>query len=121
MKSWMRRRRYKITELVSGMNAFLRYGKADMIKQYCRDLQVEETSPVGKLVTAMDAIDSAISLCNMDALVKKIGELKQLFLTQETFNEDNRDLDVFQILQDGIRRDYGGLLEGKKRRSAGLH
>ena len=107
-------RRYKITDLVSGMNAFLRYGKADMIKQYCRELQVEETSPVGKLVTTMDAIDSAISLCNMDALVKKIGELKQLFLTQETFNEDNRDLDVFQILLDGIRRDYGGLLEGKK-------
>ena len=107
-------RRYKITDLVSGMNAFLRYGKADMIKQYCRELQVEETSPVGKLVTTMDAIDSAISLCNMDALVKKIGELKQLFLTQETFNKDNRDLDVFQILQDGIRRDYGGLLEDKK-------
>lgn len=85
-----------------------------MIKQYCRELQVEETSPVGKLVTTMDAIDSAISLCNMDALVKKIGELKQLFLTQETFNKDNRDLDVFQILQDGIRRDYGGLLEDKK-------
>ena len=42
-------RRYKITDLVSGMNAFLRYGKADMIKQYCRELQVEETSPVGKL------------------------------------------------------------------------
>lgn len=61
-KSWVSQMvdetdRYRIHDLVSGMNAFIRYGKADMLVKYCEDTGEDEDSPIKKLVLVMKKVD----------------------------------------------------------------
>ena len=101
--------RYKITDLVSGMNAFIRYGKADMIQNYCEELGISEESAIAKLVDYMVSIDDAISLCNMTALVENIQGLGTFFGEEQVGGKSAVE-NIFEILKDGIKRDYGKLL-----------
>ena len=101
--------RYKITDLVSGMNAFIRYGKADMIQSYCESMKIVKDSSVGKLVEYMVGIDESISLCNTAELVESIQGLRTFFKEEQV--EGNSAVEnIFEILKDGIKRDYGKLL-----------
>lgn len=104
--------RYRILDLVSGMNAFIQYGKADMIKKYCNDLNIPKGSNVDKLVESMADIDYAISVCNVVDLKKIIGELKDALNIKGTSNNDFVN-NIFQILKDGIEKDYGNLVMGE--------
>lgn len=102
--------RYRILDLASGMNAFIQYGKADMIQKYCEDMNIAPESSVGKLVDFMVKIDESISLCDINALTEAIEGLGKFFLAKE--DEGNSYVgNIFHTLQDGIRNDYGELLE----------
>lgn len=103
--------RYRILDLASGMNAFIQYGKADMIQKYCEDMEIIPLSSVGQLTQYMVKIDEAISLCDVNSLTGIIRELREFFQT-EAVEEDSYVGNIFHILQDGIRADYGKLLEG---------
>lgn len=105
--------RYRILDLASGMNAFIRYGKADMIQKYCEDMNIVPESSVGKLVSFMVKIDEAISLCDINALMESVEELRNFFLSEQV-EENSYVGNIFQTLQDGIRKDYGKLLEENK-------
>lgn len=103
--------RYRILDLASGMNAFIQYGKADMIQKYCENMEISPQSPVGQLTQYMVKIDEAISLCDVNSLTGIIGELREFFQT-EAVEENSYVGNIFHILQDGIKADYGKLLEG---------
>lgn len=105
--------RYRILDLASGMNAFIRYGKADMIQKYCEDMNIVPESSVGKLVSFMVRIDEAISLCDINVLTESIEELRNFFLSEQVV-ENSYVGNIFQTLEDGIRKDYGKLLEENK-------
>lgn len=111
-------RRYRITDLVSGMNAFIRYGKADMIQEYCSFMKKEneEDYVVSCLVECMVAVDDAISLCNVQALGDAIVRLSNILNSKnESLNQTEISTsfidNVFQILREGIKKDYGKLLQ----------
>ncbi len=106
-------KRYRILDLASGMNAFIQYGKADMIQKYCEDMEIEKNSSVGNLVEHMSKIDEAISLCDVNSLTETIKELRDFF-EKEAVEENTYVGNIFHILQDGIRNDYGKLLEKPK-------
>ena len=113
--------RYRVTDLVSGMNAFVRYGKVDMIQSYCKDMGIKKGTSVDKLVSHMVDIDDAISVCNMQALPIAIQQLRNCLNSYNNFGMtgtlESRDKlyveNVFMILKDGIQKDYGRLLETK--------
>lgn len=113
-------KRYKIMDLAAAMNSFVRYGKVDLLKSYCEDRGVKagDETALGKLLRCMESVDDSISLCNVKELENAISDMKQL-LNNDTFNtynkEDSADQvfvkSVFDILRDGIKRDYGALLD----------
>lgn len=102
--------RYRVLDLASGMNAFIQYGKADMIQNYCNDMLISSESSVGRLVQHMVKIDEAISLCDINGLIETIQKLRNFFDTEDV-KEDSFAGNIFHILQEGIRNDYGKLLE----------
>ena len=103
--------RYKITDLAAGMNAFIRYGKADIIESYCNAVNVPEESAFRKLVGYMVDIDHAISLCNINALQKAIDKLRDFF-SSEPSNASDPFSNYYAVLSNGIKQDYGVLLDG---------
>ena len=101
--------RYSITDLVAGMNAFIRYGKADIIKAHYEQLGVTDVR-LKKFINAMVTIDEAISICDIGKLEDGILAMKQVIGTNRVRN-GNRATEIFSVLEDGIRRDYGKLLK----------
>lgn len=104
-------KRYRINDLVSGMNAFIRYGKADMLVKYCEDMEEKEDSKVRQLTNKMKEIDDAISLCNIQGLRDGIGALSEIINPGHSVKPESYVSNIFQIMEDSIRRDYGRLLE----------
>lgn len=113
-------KRYRIMDLVSGMNSFIRYGKADMIKSYYNMMledstdEIKKSSKVAILIDNMVAVDDAISLCNIQALGEAVIGLSAILETDNEHNQNESDNfidNVFNILRDGIKKDYGNLLE----------
>ncbi len=106
--------RYKIIDLASGMNAFIRYGKADIIQSYCEAVGIPTYSPFRKLVNCMIQIDDAISLCDMAELTQAIKNLQVFFSSQENMDYNDEFSNIYQVLLDGIRLDYGKLLDNSE-------
>ena len=95
--------RYKITDLISGMNAFIRYGKADLIQQYVQETGISNTRVID-LVNEMVNIDHALSICDIDRFTDSVKKLQKLFHADET--QDDSGAEVFEALEDGIQKDY---------------
>ena len=111
-------KRYQINDLVAGMNAFLQYGKADLIKAYCDEQQIQNVN-IEKLVSIMQSIDEALSLCDVVSLKESIMDLQAFFNSVDSENSDidtsvnrNNSLPVFDIMESEIQRQYGVLLTG---------
>lgn len=112
--------RYKIIDLASGMNAFIRYGKADIMETYCNSIHVPNDSRLRELVNNMVHIDHALSLCDMNGLTDSIEQLRDFFkdenkATKKILDSSAASYDAFdniyQVLKDGIYMDYHKLLE----------
>ncbi len=106
-------KRYDINQLMAGMSAFIRYGKVDEVKQYWNSRGIENEH-ISMLLYAMERVDEGISLCNTAYLEGGIDLLKAVF--QNTPREELPEVEsnIFRLLEDTIRRDYGPLLEGEK-------
>lgn len=101
--------RYRIHDLVSGMNAFIRYGKADMLVKYCEDMAENKDSRTRRLVDGMKKVDDAISLCDPSRLEAGISNLIHI-IDEKAEKEGNYVSNLFQAMEDGIKKDYEGFL-----------
>ena len=101
--------RYKVTDLVAGMNAFIQYGRADLINTHLQKLGIKKDSHTGKLAAAMVDIDHALSICNVTALTEAIASIRKVF-NEPTSEESSEAAEIFRVLEDGIRQDYGNLI-----------
>ncbi len=105
-------KRYDINNLVSGMSAFIRYGKVDEIQAYWDSREIENPH-VELLLYAMRRVDEGISLCNTGDLESGIDMLKNVFSSTPREELPEVESNIFRILEDTIRGDYGKLLEGE--------
>ena len=102
-------KRYKILDLATGMNAFIRYGKADLLQSYCEAVAIPASSPFRLLVDCMVRVDNALSLCDIGELASAIEELRSFFKTANQLEADDFS-NIYQVLLNGIRQDYDTLL-----------
>ena len=106
-------RRYKINNLMSGMDAFIRYGKVDEINAYWRETGIENKH-VDMLLYAMKRVDEGISFCNTGDLEYGISLLKKVFEDTPKEELSEAESNIINILENSIRRDYGPILDGDK-------
>ena len=105
------KKRYEINRLVSGMSAFIRYGKVDEILHYWESRGISDRH-VDYLLYAMKRIDEGISLCNIQDLESGIRLLKLTLDSAPQETGASFESGIFRILENTIRMDYGPLLEG---------
>ena len=102
--------RLELSELLSGMDAFLKYGKVDSIRDYWQSRNIEDKH-IDKLIYAMQMVDIGITLCSVTDLENGIRMLKSVFADKTKHSEAIESM-IFNILETGIRNDYGNLLKG---------
>lgn len=103
-------KRYQITDLVSGMNAFIQYGKADLIQEYWKNMGIRDDR-VSRLVAAMVLADEALSICDIDLLIRAMNRIHSIFYNKEKQVQKNEISSIFRVLESGIQRDYGGIFD----------
>ena len=106
-------KRYELNNLLAGMNAFIQYGKVGSLRKYWDELDIYDDH-VERLFFAMQYIDDGVSLCNIADLEFGIKELRNVLAEERTDEERHLESNVISILEAGIRRDFGALLDGSK-------
>ena len=93
---------YKIFQFVSGIQEFIRYGRADQLEEYYYDRG--ETVP--EEITEMRKIAEAIQMCDMPGFEEHLLKLREQEKNGTTGKEK-----LLKIFWKQIREDYGVLLE----------
>ncbi len=103
------RDRYKVELLLSGINAFINYGKVDLIRDYWKNTEIKNEY-IDKLMYAMDSVDTGMTLCNIDELEKGIRLLRTILRQDIVHVVDQEEESFILALRAGIINDYGPLV-----------
>lgn len=125
--------RYRIVDLVSGMNAFLKYGKSDLLKDYVDKLEREAgfvvDESIKELIFGICDIDNAITYCRikenlneeiqpeesgtvyLKAAIRRLKNAIESIDRKKSADKSGYIGNYFDILIDGIKSDFGKLLE----------
>ncbi|MDO5455350.1 MAG: hypothetical protein Q4F25_00380 [Eubacteriales bacterium] len=101
---------YNISELLSGTDAFLRYGKTDLLVEYWRRANLDNPK-IERIIYAMRNIDSGISLCDITDIERGIRSLRSVIKNDLPIAGKTEIEQYFEIVIESVRHDYGALLE----------
>lgn len=105
--------RYDISSLLSALDAFISYGKADPIDEYMKK-HGDGNPYVENVVRSMKSVDAGISLCDITEIELGISSLKVALADfEKNYPDDGAgfDMKIFTILINGLMDDYGEILE----------
>jgi hypothetical protein len=98
-----------ISNLLSATASFLDYGKTNSIIRYWKQTKVRNPR-MEQTIYAMRNIDYGISLCDIGDIERGIRRLRDA-LSKPSTEGNTPSLQLFSILEESVRRDYGRLLE----------
>ena len=103
-----------VSDLVSGVRAFHKYGKVDMLLEYWASTGIHNPD-VERLLYAMRNIDTGISLCDINDIERGIDSLRKIFNEKTSLEGVSSFAEVFfGFIAQSIRQDYGKLLKTDK-------
>ena len=102
---------FGVTELVHATRSFLDYGRTDQIVEIW-EKSGEHQESVASMIYAMRHVDMGLSMCNIPEVEGGILRLRQLFRDEKTWREICQNDMLSRVIAEGIRGDYGALLEG---------
>ena len=96
-------RTYQIFQFVSGLNEFIRSGRAEQLTDYYEKIQGSIPEDVAK----MRDIAEDIQMCDMDRFDQHLGEFREICRRKpDSAAED----ELMKLFRDQIEKDYGPLL-----------
>lgn len=98
-------KKYGITDLVAGMNAFIQYGRADIIRRYCENMYAKE-SHITNLVNEMVKIDKSLSICDINTFSQSLKRIRKFFPPYGCTTDP-----VFSLMEQLIGDDYKGIID----------
>ena len=102
-------KRYDLNQLVSGMNAFLKYGKVDLIREYWYSRNIHQPR-IELLLYGMQNVADGISLCDLETMEYGIRILKKVFSGPEVDDMPELESNIFLLIAHTIWMDYGKLV-----------
>lgn len=105
--------KFSVSELMAGIRAFLKYGKADLLLDYWHSTGIHNTN-IEQLLYAMRNIDTGISLCDISDIERGINSMRELFHEKRNLGGDSFAEKFFGMTAEGIRLDYGKLITGEE-------
>ena len=106
-------KRYDLNLLVSGMNAFIQYGKVSLIRDYWDSRHINHPR-IDLMLYGMQNVSDGISLCDLNNLEYGIRILQKVFSDPDTENMPELESNIFQLISRTIQMDYGKLLSEEK-------
>lgn len=100
---------YDLASTIVAVNTFLKYGKADLIVD-CWENSGSKNKQIEKMVYAMKSIDAGLSLCGIPDIEKGISTLRELFKNGMDVSPDDPVTNLFVLMSEGIKKDYGRLV-----------
>ena len=104
---------YGLTSMSAAVKTFLKYGKADMIVE-CWENSGSKNKQIEKMIYAMRRIDTGLSLCSINDLVKGIATLRELFSQGFDVSADDPVARLFVLMSEGVKKDYGALVTSEE-------
>ncbi|MDO4490550.1 MAG: hypothetical protein Q4B85_05765 [Lachnospiraceae bacterium] len=104
------RERYKVEMLLSGINAFINFGKVDLIRDYWKNTEISNPY-IDQFMHAMDVVDAGVSLCNIDELERGIRLLRSIIHEDISESITQEEESFILALRAGIINDYGPLVD----------
>lgn len=101
---------YKINTLASGLNAFIRYGRAGDLKEYVEKnnyYKMDERELESKLIDVIGKISDSIEITDPNSFDEAISRLK----SEDLLSADNYPDSYFKMIVEDIRREYSSLLK----------
>lgn len=109
--------RVDINDLVSGMNAFINYGRADILKRYFDKVKLSKESRTFELLGYMIEMDESISICNVVQFEKSFMEIRTILNGIDSkcsqLSDEDRKYHA-DIMIEELKKDYGPLLMGEE-------
>ena len=102
--------KFGVSDLVAGTRAFLQYGKTDMLLEFWHKSGLVNPE-IDRLLYAMRNIDYGISLCDVSDILRGIKSLRDLLKDVKDFKGDTFVERYFGMIANGIKQDYGSLVE----------
>lgn len=106
---------YKIFDFVSGINEFIRYGRADQLDDYYKSLNNlhtdEETTKEPAVIKEMKTITNDIQMCDMRLFNKHLENLQNSILVFKKDSNEGKKDDLLRVFIEQIEADYGKMLE----------
>ena len=100
---------YSLSYIITAVNTFLKYGKADMIAD-CWEKSGSQNEQVKKMVHAMKQIDVGLTVCSISNIVKGITSLRELFENGFDLSDCDANTRLFILMAEGIKKEYGKLV-----------
>lgn len=101
---------YSISELQAATEAFLRYGKTDLLRDYWERANLRNPK-IDRIIYAIRNIDSGISLCDVADMERGIRSLRSVIKSDLPIGGETVVEQYFELAMESIRQDYGTLLE----------
>ena len=98
------------TQLASAAQAFLNYGKTDMLIEFWEN-SGEKNDRISRLVYAARHVDMGISMCNLLEVQAGIRQMRALVRDENSWKEEGNYGLLFSVIAGCIATDYGQLLE----------
>ena len=98
------------TQLASAAQAFLNYGKTDMLIEFWEN-SGEKNDRISRLVYAARHVDLGISMCNLLEVQAGIRQMRALVRDENSWKEEGNYGLLFSVIAGCIATDYGQLLE----------
>lgn len=105
--------KYFLSDLISGLKAFLKYGKTDMLMDYRKTLGFK-SSEIDGILYAMKNIDTGISLCDITDIERGINSLRQYFSGETTIKGNSFAEKYFNVIVNAVKQDFGPLITKDK-------
>ncbi len=112
---------YKITDLVSGMNAFIDYGKANQLVKTWNELEKLEKPDsknkfvknrrIKNIIQLMQDVDYSLSLCDVDSLTENIEALYSELEKPIRVKDSNEEF--IRVMRSDIKKDYEEIFDEK--------
>ena len=102
-------RRYEIADLVSAMNAFITYGRAKQLSDFCGKNIIKEEPEVRVLLNYMTKLEEGLALCNVKEIQNNLIDIKRFFADRRKSGLVFQNA-YLRTLQESIERDYEDIL-----------
>ena len=104
---------YLKNDLAAALNAFLKYGRGDMFKEYYERYKKESgitKASEGKIISCINRISDSILLCDAADFINGINSLKAEIINYENQSDENKD-PFFKLIINDIKDSYRRLFD----------